>query len=610
MIDVAYFTAFILVLIRISTFLFIIPVFFPKGTPKTVKVAFTAITAFILLPMVDYSSVGVINTNYLLISSVASEIATGLTLGFITNLCFFSIKMAGQLIDFQMGLSMINIFDPSSGSSTTLIEHLLYWTSLVMFLTIDGHHILFQAIAESFKIIGLGKFILSNASIMIIIKAFIEFFSIGLRIAIPIVLIVLMTDITLGLVSRTVPQLNVMILGLPIKILVGFTTIAFALPLILKTIMISFNTLPEVLKGLYKALPLMVIFASDDKTEEATPKKKSEARKKGQVPRSKEVGLALTLLTTTLVLLAMGSYISQSLMATLNTFLGNFLNTQLDYKSVQRVTLITLWRMAIVFLPIVAPIMIAGIVANYAQVGFMITKEPLKPQLSKLNPLKGFQKMFSKRTFVELLKDIAIISVVGYVGYGYVKDNYQAILNYGNLKTSVVIGAFAKMIINLFSKISMVMVVIALADYVYQRFQFNKEMRMTKQEVKEEFKQQEGNPEVKSKIKQKQRQMATRRMMQQIPNATVVVTNPTHLAVALKYVEGEDEAPKVIAKGAESLAVKIKEIAKENDVPIIENKTLARFMYSEVELDSAVPLEMYQAVAEILALVYKLKKKK
>ena len=610
MIDVAYFTAFILVFIRISTFLILVPIFFPKGTPNTLKVAFTGIVAFILLPMVDYSSIGVINSNYTLIASITGEIVTGLTLGFITNLCFFSIRMAGQLIDFQIGLSMVNLFDPSSNSSTTIIEHLLYWTSLVMFLIIDGHHILIKALAESFNIIHLGKFILTNESIMIIIKAFIEFFAIGLKIAIPIVLIILMTDITLGLVSRTVPQLNVMVLGLPVKILVGLTTIAFALPLLLKMIMTSFNTLPDVLKGLYKAIPLMIIFSSDDKTEEATPKKKSEARKKGQVPRSKEVGLAITLLATTLIFLALGTYISKSLMATLNTFLGSYLNTKLDYNSVQTITLVTVWRIAIVFLPVVLPIMVAGIIANYIQVGFMITKDPLKPQLSKLNPLKGFQRIFSKRTFIELLKDILIIIIVGYVAYGFFKDNYQSILNFGNLRTTLIMGAFAKVVINLLTKISMVMIVIALADYIYQRFQFNKELRMTKQEVKEEYKQQEGNPEVKSKIKQKQRQMATRRMMQQIPSATVVVTNPTHVAVALKYVEGEDEAPKVVAKGLDSLALKIKEKAKEHDVPVIENKTLARLMYSEVEVDSVVPMEMYQAIAEILALVYKLKKRK
>jgi flagellar biosynthetic protein FliR/FlhB len=154
------------------------------------------------------------------------------------------------------------------------------------------------------------------------------------------------------------------------------------------------------------------------------------------------------------------------------------------------------------------------------------------------------------------------------------------------------------------------MIVIALADYLYQRYQYNKELKMSKQEVKEEFKQQEGDPQIKSKIRQKQREMASRRMMQAVPDATVVVTNPTHIACALRYEDGKDDDPVLIAKGADNIAIKIKEIAKENDVPIIENKPLARLMYAQLELDSEVPAEMYQAVAEVLAIVYKMKKKK
>ena len=154
------------------------------------------------------------------------------------------------------------------------------------------------------------------------------------------------------------------------------------------------------------------------------------------------------------------------------------------------------------------------------------------------------------------------------------------------------------------------MVVVALADYLYQRFQYNKELKMTKQEIKEEFKQQEGDPQIKGKIKQRQREMASKRMMQAVPDATVVVTNPTHIACALRYKEGEDSAPILIAKGADNIAIKIKEIAKNNEVPIIENRALARLIFSEVEIDSTVPTEMYQAVAEVLALVYKMNKKK
>jgi flagellar biosynthetic protein FliR/FlhB len=162
--------------------------------------------------------------------------------------------------------------------------------------------------------------------------------------------------------------------------------------------------------------------------------------------------------------------------------------------------------------------------------------------------------------------------------------------------------------VSIFFKITIIMVTIALIDYIYQRYQHNKDLKMTKQEIKEEFKQDEGDPQIKGKIKQKQREMAMRRMMQEVPKATVVVTNPTHISVALRYEEGQ-EAPKVVAKGADSIALKIKEMAKENDVPIIENKPLARMMYAQVEINEEIPVDMYKAVAEILALVYKLKKK-
>lgn len=610
MIDVAYYTALLLVFIRLLTYFITVPIFLPKGTPNTVKIAFTGIIAFMLTPGINYTAASAINTNYMLAGSIICEVVTGLTLGYITNLCFFSIKMAGQLMDIQIGLSMITMFDPSSSSNTTLLENILYWFSLVTLLIIDGHHILIKSLIESFSIVNIGSFILNQQSIMVIIKAFIEFFAIGFKIAIPIVLIVLLTDITMGLVARTVPQLNVMILGLPVKMLVGLSCVAFALPIILKMIITSFNTLPEVLKGLYKALPLFIVFASDEKTEEATPKKKSEARKKGQVAKSKEVGLSLTLMVSTLVILSLGAYVGTNFMALLNAFLGSRLNMAIDYNSLQSISVVVVMRLALIFLPIVVPIMIIGIAANFMQTGFLVSKEAIKPQLSKLNPLNGFKRMFSKRTFAELIKDILIVTVVGYVGYSFVKDNIQTILTFGALNIREIPAAFSQITISIFFKVTLIMITVAIADYVYQRYEYNKELRMTKQEIKEEYKQEEGDPQIKSKIKQKQRELATRRMMSEVPNATVVVTNPTHIAVALRYAEGKDDSPVVIAKGADHLALKIKEVAKDNEVPIIENRTLARLIYSEVEIDSEIPVEMFQAVAEILALVYRLKKRK
>ncbi|EET88831.1 type III secretion exporter [Clostridium carboxidivorans P7] len=281
----------------------------------------------------------------------------------------------------------------------------------------------------------------------------------------------------------------------------------------------------------------------------------------------------------------------------------------LSYDSVQKIAFIVVWRIGIIFLPVVLPIMFMGVLANFLQTGALITSEPLKPDFSKLNPINGFKRIFSMRTVMELFKDLAMVSIVGFVGYKFVKDNYEYILTLGSLNAQAVAAAVSKLTINIFFRITILMIIIALIDYVYQRFQFNKDLKMSKQEVKEEYKQDEGDPQIKSKIKQKQREMATRRMMQEVPKATVVVTNPTHIAVALKYQEGLN-APVVAAKGADRVALKIKEIAKENDVPIIENKPLARLMYSEVELDEEIPMDMYEAVAEILALVYKIKERK
>jgi flagellar biosynthetic protein FliR/FlhB len=591
------------------SFFIVVPIFFPKGLPNTAKIAFTLVIAYLLIPGINYSGVNITN-NYVLISLAINEIVTGLTLGFITNLVFFSIKMAGQLIDMQIGFSMISMFDPSTSSNSTLLEHVLYWCSLILFFTIDGHHMLIRALVESFNAISLGKFILGGESINLIINAFIEFFSIGLKIAIPLVLIILITDIVLGLIGRTVPQLNLMILGMPIKILVGLAGFVLILPVLFKLMANGFGSVQELIKGIFKVVPFIVVFASEDKTEEATPKKKSDAKKKGQVARSKEVNLAFTLLASTLVLMALGTYVGTSLKGTLNMFLTDYLMKDINYNDIKSLTFTVLWRIAIVVLPIVVPITILGIIGNFVQVGFMFTGEPIKPQLSKLNPLSGLKRIFSFRTFVETIKDLIIVGVLGYTGYNFIRDNYQSILQISNLRIGAIPAAFGKLVASIFTKVTIIMIIIALADYLYQRFQYNKELKMTKQEIKEEYKQQEGDPQIKSKIRQKQREMASRRMMQAVPDATVVVTNPTHIACALRYEEGKDSAPMLLAKGADNTAIRIKEIAKENNVPIIENRALARMIYAQVEIDSEVPADMYQAVAEILAIVYKMKKKK
>lgn len=606
MIDTLYFTALVLVSIRMFCFFILVPVFFPNGTPGIVKVGLALIMAYILMPDINYSSINDINNTWSFIYNCLNEVSAGLTLGFLTSLCFSMVRFAGNVMDMQVGFAMMNFLDPSSNSNTTMIERLLYWTSMVIFLIVDGHHMLIKSLIQSFSIIKLGNFFLTKDSIVLVFKAFIEYFNIAVQIAVPVVLIILFTDITMSLIARTVPQLNIMILGLPVKILVGLASFCFALPILIDIMEKSFTVIPDSLKGFYNTLPVILIFAKDDKTEEATPRKKNDARKKGQIAKSKEVALAVTLMASTIVIAVLGGYAGSQLGYTMRIFLSDYISKSLDYGSVSRIMFITVWRMAVILLPLILPILVMGVFANLMQTKGLISFEPLKPDFSKLNPINGFKRIFSVRSLMELFKDTLIIVIVGFVGYKFIRDNYIYILTLGELNVQAVAKAVGKLAVNIFFKVTIIMLIIAIIDYMFQMFQYKKDLKMSKQELKEEYKQDEGDPQIKGKIRQKQRQLAMRRMMQEVPKATVVVTNPTHIAVALKYEEGQN-APVLVAKGADAVAFRIKQVAKDNDVPIFENRSLARLIFKQVEINEEIPVEMYQAVAEILALVYNMR---
>ncbi|WP_368263746.1 fused FliR family export protein/FlhB family type III secretion system protein [Clostridium paraputrificum] len=613
MVNTAYFLALILVFIRLTSFFLVAKSLFPKGTPPILKGAIGMILSFSIISGINYQVVLEINNNYMLVYSVISEIMSGVILGFIANMIFDFIRMAGGYMDIQIGLSMMNMLDPSSETTSTPFSNLSYFISMVIFFIIDGHHLLIKCLIQSFKVVNIGQNIVFQDTFSVVLDAFREYFVIGVKIAIPLVLIIIITDLCMALVSRTVPAINVMILGMPVKMVVGLLTFIALLPIMIKIVSYAFNLIPDIIEEMLKvlpAVPMVLIFAKEEKTEEATPKKKSEARKKGQVARSKDVGLAITMVTCTLVILLLSSMIVGNLKDTMIYFLQSGMLQDINEMSIKSIVITILLKAALCILPVVIPIMIAGIVASLMQTGFLLTGEPLKPKFSKLNPISGFKNMFSKKSFVDLLKNLAVVTVIGFIGFLYVRDNYDKILQISNTYLPSLGGQVQDLVVGIFFQVSLVLVIIAAADYFVQ-FRFHqKDLRMTKQEIKEEYKQMEGDPQIKSKIKQKQREMATRRMMASVADATVVITNPTHLSIALKYEEGNNEAPKVVAKGADLVALKIKEVAKENDVPIMENKPLARMIYEQVDIDREVPQEMYQAVAEILAMVYKLKNKK
>lgn len=609
MVNLDYFITLILIFVRLSSFFIICKAFYPKGTPGTLKLFFSLIFSFILVGGVDGVSLNEITNNYILIIYFLGEISTGVILAIITNIMFDMVSLAGSWIDTHIGLSMISMLDPNSEAQVTITAKIFNYVALAMFFTVDGHHLLLKSLIESYTLVPLGRIIINNDSIMYTIEVIANYFFIGLKIAIPIVLIIILTDICMGLISRAVPQINVMILGMPVKMLVGVVTVALALPLVIKVFIGTLSYIPDIFRKIFYTVPIIFIFA-DDKTEEATPKKKQDAKKKGQVAKSKDVGLAFTMITCTLIIVALSGFLTSSIRENIIYYLGNSGSMEITESTLKNINLNVISRFLLAVLPFITPIMIFGVVGSLVQTGFMLTGEPLKPSFKKLNPINGFKNMFSKKSAVDLIKNLLVVTIVVWIGFTHFKDNYSKIMQISNLYTPEIGAVVKNLVVGIFVKISIVLLVLAAIDYLLQFKFHNDELKMTKQEIKEEYKQMEGDPQIKSKIKQKQREMSQRRMMQAVGDATVVITNPTHIAVAIKYEEGNMEAPKLVAKGADNIAIKIKELAKESNVPIIENKPLARMIYSKVEIDEDIPQDMYQAVAEVLVVILKMKNKK
>ncbi|MDG5852902.1 fused FliR family export protein/FlhB family type III secretion system protein [Clostridium beijerinckii] len=613
MVDISYFLALFLIFLRITSYFMAVQIFFPTGTPQIMQGVFSLILSFGIVAGIDHSTVSAVNSSYMLVFYAISEIMSGLILGYITNLIFQVVKLAGEWMDIHAGFSMVSVLDPTTQTTSTLLGNLSYFISLAFFFIVDGHHVVINMLVESTKIIPIGKTIVYQETLMEVMKTIFDYFTLGVKIAIPIVLIIVITDVCLGLISRTVPTIPIMILGMPIKNLLGLITYIILLPLMLKLIGTAIYNLPSIFReivNLISAIPLVLIFAGDDKTEEATPKKKSESRNKGQIARSKDVSVAITMVICTLLISSLWGMLTNGFKEVLIYFLNFPMIRDFNHATISNLAITTVIKIGSYLLPFALPIMVGGVIASLLQTGFIITTEPLKPSFGKLNPLSGLKNMISKRSIVDLSKNLVVITIVSIICYKYISGNYQSILGISNLYLPSLSDEVKNLVVGIFKQICIVLVIIAGIDYFLQVRMHNKEMRMTKQEVKDEYKQSEGDPKIKGKIKQRQRELGMKRMMQSVADATVVITNPTHLAIAIKYEEGKDmEAPKVVAKGADYVAFKIKSIAKENEVPVIENKPLARLMYDRVEVDQDIPQDLYQAVAEILVVVMKLKKK-
>lgn len=346
-------------------------------------------------------------------------------------------------------------------------------------------------------------------------------------------------------------------------------------------------------------------FADGDKTEEPTAKKRQDAAKKGQVGKSQELSTAFVLLIGFFVIKALWEQIYANI-AGYTIYIFGHLNQNVDVENVIQLFIgmgVILVKTA---MPIMLAVMVVGLAVNFFQVGLNVSAEKIQPKFDNLNPINGVGRMFSKRSLVELVKSVLKIVVIGFFIYNYLKDEIFTMPQFIFYDLGTSLTKMSEIIFTLAFQVIGVIFVLAVLDFGYQKWQTTQDLKMTKQEVKDEFKQTEGDPQIKGKIRQKQRQMAMSRMMQEVPKADVIVTNPTHFAVALKYEKGMT-APVVVAKGADFVAQKIKSVGRENDVPLVENRPLARALYASTEVGDSVPRELYQSVAEVLAYVYRLK---
>lgn len=350
-----------------------------------------------------------------------------------------------------------------------------------------------------------------------------------------------------------------------------------------------------------------------EKTEPATQKKLEDARKEGKVAKSKDLTQGIDLLALFLLLKIFVGYMGERFMGLFDSTLGRMAEFMaVNQKEVSMAAFSTALNNAILELfLIIWPFLVFGFVITFIvtvyQVGWKISAKPMEPKMSKFNPINGFKRIFSKDSLFELVKSIAKIAVIAYVAYNNIVDEADNLFILYEIDLNQAVALVGNIIIEFGIEISVVFIVIGLIDYIYQKWKFSEDMKMTKQEVKDEYKNTEGDPQIKGRIRQKMREASQRRMMQDVPKADVVITNPTHFAVAIKYDAEVSKAPIVVAKGEDYLAQKIKEVARENNVEIVENKPLARMLYHNVDIGAEIPPELYQAVAEVLAMVYHMK---
>ncbi len=351
--------------------------------------------------------------------------------------------------------------------------------------------------------------------------------------------------------------------------------------------------------------------ADEDKQFEATPQKLARVKKEGQVIKSKDFSMAIAMLVMFLLVYYLSPFIWEQISKLFVLLYEQIPNATIENVGITYILTISIIAVFLILAPILFMAMLMGIMGDFIQIGPIFTTKTIEPKFDKLNPTKYFKNLFSIKTAFELVKNIFKVAILGFVGWSVYKAHFPVILGLSAVDNKfAVLFEFGKLVVDFVTKACIIFLAISAADYMVVRMKFLKDQKMSYKEIKDEYKNSEGDPHVKAALRQRRQQVLQRSMMDAVQTADFVVTNPTHVAVALKYEQAEMSAPKLIAKGTELIAKKIIEIAKEHGIPVIENPPVARALFRLVELNREIPPELYKAVAEILLFVYNLRKNK
>lgn len=602
------FKILLLIMIRVSSFIVVSPVFFPKGINNIFKIIFSFAFSLILFSIIAPDIKITVQNEVQYIFLIFSEVIIGILIGIFVNLLFQLFSGIGSILDSQGGFSSAQIFDSMTNNNSSVIEKFFYWISLSVFIILNGHHYFIRAFIFSYDKIKIGDLnFTSNLLDSFVNTTFIIFRS-SFMIIVPIIIVLIFVDVILGIISRIIPKINIIVISFPFKIVVTVGLLIISVKIIFNKFLSLYVDFNDLIFRIFSFAPVLFVF-SDDKTEEPTPQKIKKTREEGNVAKSAFLISAISLVGIVIIIM-MGGFILNEFKNILIHFLRDGVAYNYGpYDVVDIFKSVVFKSLMLIIVPSIVFVVLA-IISNIVQTGFLITPKSLKPSFRDLNPISNIKNIFSIKALFDLFRDSIVIAILCYISYKFILDNIEEFFRISNFRIKYSFSSIVPLFMSIFLKIFMIVGVIGIVDFAIEKFRYKKKLKMTKQEVKEEFKQMEGDPEVKAQIKQRAKQIIMQNIMSNVKDSSVIITNPTHISVALRYKQGKDSAPRLVAKGINHMAYRIKEIAQENNVPIVEDKYLARFIYKNVELEEEIPQEIYKAVADILTYIFKLNNKR